>query len=1090
MARSEYDQGLAPPETRLEQMVLVLRPDADQQKALDELVAAQQDPASPEYQQWLTPETFGERFGLSQTDLDQVVNWLQASGFEVEPVAPSRRVVVFSGTAGQAAQAFHTEIHTYAVRGVQHHANATPPEIPVALAEVVQGVVSLHDFHTQPQHSRLRAEAQIKPDYSASDGSHYVAPGDFATIYDVKALYSNSTDGTGQSIAVIGRTNISLSDVQTFRSSMGLPANNPTIVLNGKDPGIVSSDEEAEAILDTEWAGAVAPKAAVKLVVSASTASTDGIVLSSQYIVNQNVAPVVTLSFGNCELAMGTSGTQFWNSLWQQAAAQGMTVLVASGDSGAAGCDDPSGSKALYGDSVNGLCSSPYSTCVGGTQFSDTANPGQYWTPTNGGSYTSALSYIPEAVWNQSASLSGGSGLWAGGGGASVVYSKPSWQAGKGVPADGKRDVPDVALNASVHDAYLIYMGGYFYLVGGTSASTPSFAGLMALAAQHTAARLGNVNPALYSFATRQAGGGAAVFHDVTTGNNSVPGATGYNATAGYDLASGLGSVDAALLVNNWSAATTQTPSFQLSATPTTVPVKAGATGTSTVHVTPAGGFNSAVALSASGLPSGVTAGFSPATIPAGSTSSTLTLTATSKAASGTFTFNVSATGGGVSQSLSLQTTVSGTCSYAINPTTAAAGAIAANYSVQITATSGCTWTTATTASWITVASGASGSGNGTVSYAVATNPATAARSGAITIAGLTLTVNQAAAPFAVSSTAATVPSGASTGTIAVTATSPTATWTAVSNASWIAITSGASGKGNQNVGYSIAANTGAGRTGTITVAGIVVTFSQGGAACSYSVSPTSANVAATAGTYTLQVTAGPACAWTAASNSSFLTIATGKSGTGPGSVSYSAAANTSGSRSGTLTVAGVTVNVSQAAPASTAPTFSLSPTSASVQAPAGTGVISVTSSVSTATWTVVSNTSWITVTSGSSGKGSQPVSYAFAANSSTSPRTGTLTIAGVTFTVNQAAHTCTYSVGNASTGTNKTGFTIAFPVTAPSGCGWTASSNASWLTIAAGASGSGSGTVTYQAAINTTGASRTAIAVVAGVTISITEGK
>ena len=630
LARPEYQQGRAPADMRMERMVLVLQPDAGQQQALDELLAAQQDPGSPEYQRWLTPEEFGERFGVSEADLDQIVAWLQSSGFDVEPVSPARRFIVFSGPADRVEAAFHTEIHRYVVNGVKHYANQTPPEIPRALAAVVRGVASLHDFHSAPQNFGLRPAPQIGLGSGAewtSGSSHYLTPGDFSVIYDVASLYGNSTDGTGQSVAVIGRTNINLSDVQTFRSTFGLPVNNATVVLNGKDPGLVSGDQ-TEAALDVEWAGAVAPKAAVKLIASASTSTSDGIALSAQYAVNNNVAAVLTLSYGSCELALGTSGNQFWNSLWQQAAAQGITVLVASGDSGSAGCDSPSSSKALYGNSVNALCSSPYSTCVGGTQFNDTTNPGQYWSTGNSSNYTSALKYIPEVVWNQSGSVSGGSGLWGGGGGPSSVYPKPAWQTGTGVPADGHRDVPDVSLTASTYDGYVIYMNGGFYLLGGTSAAAPSFAGLMALAAQRKGARLGNANPLLYGFATRQAGGGATVFHDITSGNNTVPGTNGFSAGAGYDLATGLGTVDAALLINHWNDA--GGPSFQLSATPASVSVTAGSSATSSVKLIASGGFNSAIILSATALPTGITAAFSPATLPAGTTSSTLTLNATS----------------------------------------------------------------------------------------------------------------------------------------------------------------------------------------------------------------------------------------------------------------------------------------------------------------------------------------------------------------------------------------------------------------------------------------------------------------------------
>ncbi len=310
-------------------MILVLQPDAAQQDALTALVAAQHDPESPQYQQWLTPESFGQTFGASERDIEQVVNWLQGHGFDVEPISAGRGSLVFSGTTAQVESAFHTQIHVYDVGGEIHHANSSDPEIPIALAPVVQGLVSLHDFQAKPQYV---------PDYT-SGTTHYMSPADFATIYNLAPLYAASNDGTGQSIAIVGRTNLNLSDVQTFRSKMGLPPKDPTIILNGADPGIVSSGELGEATLDVEWSGAVAKNATILFVVSGSTHSTDGVDLSAQYIVTHNLAPILSLSFGSCEAVMGASENQYWNSLWQQAAAQGMSVFVASGDSGAAGCD-------------------------------------------------------------------------------------------------------------------------------------------------------------------------------------------------------------------------------------------------------------------------------------------------------------------------------------------------------------------------------------------------------------------------------------------------------------------------------------------------------------------------------------------------------------------------------------------------------------------------------------------------------------------------------------------------------------------------------------------------------------------------------
>ncbi len=486
LARAEYESGVVAPDYRMKSMVLVLRADVEQQKALDQLVAAQHDPGSPSYHQWLTPESYAEHFGISENDLAQVMNWLQAHGMRVDEVTPGRRSVTFSGTAAQVESAFHTQIHTYKVSGELHHANASEPEIPLALIQIVGGLVSLHDFRSQPMHSQVNKPS---PEFTYGSG-HYLSPADFATIYDVAPLYQQTLTGSGQSVAIVGRSNIDIADVRLFRNSYGLPVNDPQIIVNGADPGIVSDNEEVEADLDVEWSGAVARNASTKFVVSASTNSSDGTYLSAQYIVNHNLAPVMSVSFGLCEAALGSSGNAFLNSLWQQAASQGITVFVSSGDSGAAGCDSSSSATASRGRGVNGLCSPPYSVCVGGTQFDDTANPSLYWSSENAaGTEASALSYIPENVWNES----GHSGLWAGGGGASTSYSKPSWQTGTGVPTDGRRDVPDISLTAAGHDGYLVYMNGNLIVVSGTSAASPALAGLMALGA---GTRQGNANPA------------------------------------------------------------------------------------------------------------------------------------------------------------------------------------------------------------------------------------------------------------------------------------------------------------------------------------------------------------------------------------------------------------------------------------------------------------------------------------------------------------------------------------------------------------------------------------------------------------------
>jgi subtilase family serine protease len=547
LARSEFDVGAAPPEYFMGRMILVLSSSPEQRSALETLLQAQQNPSSPQFHRWLTPDEFTRRFGAAASSVQQAADWLSQNGFTIDELPAGGRSIVFSGTAGQIEAAFRTPIHTYRINGETHHANAADPQIPQALAKFVAGVVSMHDFRRTPMHRALRSAPQ-----DTSGGSHYVAPADFATIYDVAAVYNSGITGSGQAIAIAGRTNIEISDAQTFRSTFQLPANNPTVIVNGANPGIVSTDEETEADLDVEWSGAVAPMAAVTLVVSESTSSTDGIDLSSQYIVSNNLAAVASVSFGSCESQMGSGGRAFYESLWQQAAAQGITVLVSAGDSGAAGCDAPSESTATLGRAVSGLCSTAYSVCAGGTEFNEGTNPGAYWSSSNTSASGSALSYIPEVAWNESGA-NGGSDLWSTGGGASAYYAKPWWQSGPGVPSDSARDVPDLSLSTALHDGYLIQVLGETYIAGGTSAAAPSLAGILALINQKEGGRQGNINPVLYSLAALADSGGAAVFHGTTGGNNTVPGCAGFSASQHYNQATGVGSPDVFLLLNHWN---------------------------------------------------------------------------------------------------------------------------------------------------------------------------------------------------------------------------------------------------------------------------------------------------------------------------------------------------------------------------------------------------------------------------------------------------------------------------------------------------------------------------------------------------------
>jgi subtilase family serine protease len=645
LARPEFAAGRVARDMEMGRMILVLQTDAAQDAALEELIRSQHDPESANYHQWLTPQEFGKRFGVSDRDMEQVAGWLQLQGLAIDEIPVSRRSVVFSGTAAQVETAFHTRMQHYRVAGAMHYANAKDPEIPEALSPVVRGVVSMHDFHSAPQHVAA-------PNNTASNGAHFLMPQDWVTIYDVAPLYRQGLDGTGQSIAVLGRVDVAMSDVRAFRTNAGLPPNDPQMIVNGPDPGFPQCDDEAESALDVEWAGAIAKNASVKFVTSKS-GSSDGIALSAQYAVLHNVAPIISLSYGLCEAALGLSGNAFYNGIWSQAAAEGISVFVSSGDNGAAGCDSPSLKTATLGRGINGLCSSPYSTCVGGTQFDDAYTPAQYWSRTNGDGGSSALSYIPESTWNES-SWSGG--LWASSGGASALYSKPSWQIAPGVPADGKRDVPDISAHGSIMDAYVIQIQGKVFYVSGTSAAAPSLASVMALVNENKGAAQGNINPVLYRLAKQQlSSGGAAVFHDTINGNNSVPGVTGFNAGTGYDRATGLGSVDAAMLVNHWSD--NGNSNFALTPNVSSVSMSPGGTATLSVTLTPQGGFTTPVTLNASGVPSGVSVRFSSATV-SSAAPVTVTLTAAASATAGNFTLTITGSGAGLTRTAAIAVSI------------------------------------------------------------------------------------------------------------------------------------------------------------------------------------------------------------------------------------------------------------------------------------------------------------------------------------------------------------------------------------------------------------------------------------------------
>ena len=640
MARAEFDAGRMPANAKLSGMSIVFNRSAAQQADLDRLLAAQQDPSSPQYHHWLSPDEFGARFGMSQADLDKVETWLQQQGFAIDSVGRGRSMIRFSGTAGQVEMAFQTEMHYFKTNGETHFAPSTALSVPAAIAPTVAAVGNLNNFRPRPMHVQSRGAFT-----SGISKNVFFAPGDIVTTYDINPLYTQGVDGTGQSIAVVGQSAIKASDIEAFQSAAGLPTKDPVMVIvpGSGSSTIVSGGDEGESDLDVEWAGAIAKGATISFVYTGvSSNSSMNAFDAIRYAIEERIASIISISYGACETAVqGTATETALESAFQQAAAQGQTVVASSGDQGSTACS---------GDTQNGLttaeqfalavdypASSGNVTGVGGTAITaanDTSSNTTYWS-SNGSNdvLTSAKQYIPEVAWNDSSTQSG---LSSSGGGASALFNKPSWQTGvAGIPNDGKRDVPDVSLYSSPNlPGYLFCTsdnsdwqpasssgpaqaascnsgfrdgtsgGNYLTVAGGTSFAAPIFAAMVALINQKQGWTEGQglANQRLYTLAAN-AGTYASAFHDVTSGNNNCnAGATfcgttttGFTAGTGYDLVTGLGSVDLTNLAGVYPAnatplvATTTTVSAA-SATPnvstddviTITVANAGGTGTPT----------------------------------------------------------------------------------------------------------------------------------------------------------------------------------------------------------------------------------------------------------------------------------------------------------------------------------------------------------------------------------------------------------------------------------------------------------------------------------------------------------------------------
>ena len=530
-------------------ITLRFKPTDKQQAELEKLLEGQQNPSSPLYHAWLTPEQYGERFGLNPADYSKVRDWVAAQGFQVDYAAGSRSYISFSGTAGKVRKAFGAELQYYQVNGRRHFANASEVAIPNALEAVVYSIRGLSDL---PEQHAGRIARRGGP----SAGAAGLTPAELAAIYNLTPVYQQGISGAGQKIVVAGESGFDIEDVRKFREAMGLPPNDPKIVLipGVADPG--PTDAQGEALLDVEFAGGVAPGAGILYVYGPDVAS------AVEYAVDQNLAPVISYSFGACE-RLNTANWGWFRNVVQQAAVQGMTWVAASGDTGPAACESGlTDSPAANGISVNLPASVPEVTSVGGTEFAGLS--GTYRVGRSFQDRGLAQSYIPEIAWNDTIA---GKTLAASGGGASAVYPRPAWQTGPGVPHDNARHVPDISFTASRnHAPYVIFKDGDITTAGGTSASTPFFAGVLALLNEYAVKNgiqaqpgLGNINPQLYQLAQDTPG----VFHDVIAGNNIVPcqsgspdctaGRYGYEAGQGYDQVTGLGSMDVARLFAAWS---------------------------------------------------------------------------------------------------------------------------------------------------------------------------------------------------------------------------------------------------------------------------------------------------------------------------------------------------------------------------------------------------------------------------------------------------------------------------------------------------------------------------------------------------------
>jgi hypothetical protein len=635
LASPGNDLGAVDPAMPLHGISLVFSRSPQQEAALQALLAAQQNPASPQYHQWLTPDQYAAQFGVAASDIAAAESWLQQQGFSIDSVARSHNRISFSGTAAQAASAFGAPIHNFrSAGGSTHFAPATDLTIPSALSSIVLGVTNLSSFrpHAMIQPITHPADPQFT---SSVSGNHYIGPGDLVTLYDVKPVYQAGYNGINQSIAVIGQSAVVLSDIAAFQTAAGVTAKTPiTVLMPGTGSSYISSGDEAESDLDLEYTSTMAPGAQVYFIYTGSNTNY-GAFDSLVYAVDERIAPIISSSYGDCEPALGSANQILLDSYFIQASAQGQTIISAAGDQGSSGCYGQYTSTDLTDNLQLAIiypAGSANVTAMGGTEIptaSAAASNSTYWTTANsstGDVIASVKSYIPEQVWNDSVA---GGGPDGGGGGASIYEARPSWQTGVtiggvAIPSGNFRLIPDISMVASNYNAPLLYCtsdttswgstqqhscnSGFrdsstnsLTVAGGTSFDAPIFSGMLALINQAlNSTGQGNINPTLYSIASNPTTY-ASAFHDIALGGNqclasiTVCGAgaatTSFAAVTGYDEASGLGSIDLNNLLTAWpkpSAASLPETTTTIAAA-TTTPT-AGSSDILTITVAPVSG--------------------------------------------------------------------------------------------------------------------------------------------------------------------------------------------------------------------------------------------------------------------------------------------------------------------------------------------------------------------------------------------------------------------------------------------------------------------------------------------------------------------